>query len=45
MKTAPEKHNDSFVPKGAIAFFISLSAFFAVVWLGFYALLIMRQHG
>jgi hypothetical protein len=36
--------DDNFHPRGAVAFFASMVAFFAVVWLFFYLLLI-RRHG
>lgn len=42
----PEKLNvdhDEFFPKGAIAFFIALIAFFAMVWLALYGIMIYRQ--
>ena len=32
-----------FVPKGAVAFFVAMTAFFAVVWLAFYVLMIYRH--
>lgn len=31
-----------FVPKGAVAFFVGLVVFFAVVWVGLYSLMIHR---
>lgn len=42
-KAPSSEHN--FFPKGAIAFFISLILFFAVVWLAIYALMIDRHFG
>lgn len=34
-----------FFPKGAIAFFVGMLLFFAVIWLGVYALMIFRHTG
>jgi len=34
---------EEFVPKGAIAFFAAMTAFFAAVWLAVYALMIHRH--
>jgi len=36
---------NSFFPKGAVAFFVSLLIFFAVIWLSVYGLMIYRQFG
>lgn len=33
---------NEFFPKGAIAFFLAMIAFFSVVWLGIYALMLSR---
>jgi hypothetical protein len=38
----PEK-NGEFFPRGAIAFFAAMTAFFSVVWLALYALMIHRH--
>jgi len=35
--------NETFFPKGAIAFFAAMTAFFSVVWLALYALMIYRH--
>lgn len=32
-----------FFPKGALAFFIALIGFFALIWLGVYGVMIWRQ--
>ena len=37
--------SDEFFPKGAIAFFVSMLAGFALIWLGMYLLLVHRQLG
>lgn len=34
---------DEFVPRGAVAFFAGLIAFYALVWLGLYALMAGRS--
>ncbi|HYS07406.1 MAG TPA: hypothetical protein VEP66_01630 [Myxococcales bacterium] len=34
---------EEFVPRGAIAFFAAMTAFFAAVWLALYALMIHRH--
>jgi hypothetical protein len=34
---------EEFVPRGAIAFFAVMTAFFAAVWLALYALMIHRH--
>ena len=36
---------EDFVPRGAIAFFEAMIAFYGVIWLGIYFLLIHRQLG
>ena len=36
---------EEFVPRGAIAFFAAMIAFYGVIWLGIYFLLIHRQLG
>jgi hypothetical protein len=38
-----QKDLDEFVPVGAIAFFVALLLFFALVWFGFYALMVVRS--
>jgi hypothetical protein len=35
--------DEAFVPRGAIAFFASMTVFFSVVWLALYALMIYRH--
>ncbi len=45
MKEVSVEKIPSFVPVGAIAFFITLVVFFAFVWFGFYALMLLRQNG
>ena len=40
----PKGIHEVFFPRGAIAFFVALIAFFATVWLGLYGLMIYR-HG
>lgn len=37
------KDKKDFFPKGAVAFFVGMIGFFAVVWLGIYALMIYQQ--
>ncbi len=42
----PNSFNENeFFPKGAVAFFVSLIGFFALVWLSVYALMIYREIG
>lgn len=36
---------DAFVPRGAIAFFVAMLVAFAVIWLGMYEILVVRQSG
>ena len=38
----PEKDQE-FFPRGAVAFFAAMTAFFAAVWLALYALMIHRS--
>jgi hypothetical protein len=35
--------SEAFFPRGAIAFFAAMTAFFSVVWLALYALMIYRH--
>ena len=42
MRAAPQKEKE-FFPRGAVAFFGLMIAFFSVVWLLFYALMIQRH--
>ncbi|MDR3606641.1 MAG: hypothetical protein P4M08_04575 [Oligoflexia bacterium] len=45
-KAIQDRNFDSeFFPKGAILFFLLLIVFFALVWLGIYALMIYRHKG
>jgi len=37
------ERNESFVPKGAIAFFVAMLVFYAAVWLATYAVLLIRR--
>jgi hypothetical protein len=39
----PEKKEDQFVPKGAIAFFVIMMAFYLVLWFLFYFLMLGRR--
>ena len=41
-KTSPNQAEDAFVPKGAIAFFAVMIAFYVALWFGLYALLLQR---
>ncbi len=36
---------DTMVPRGAIAFFVAMLVAFAVIWLGMYEILVVRQSG
>lgn len=36
---------DAMVPRGAIAFFVAMLVAFAVIWLGMYEILVVRQNG
>jgi hypothetical protein len=38
------RKDEAFHPRGAVAFFAAMTAFFSVVWLALYALMIHR-HG
>jgi hypothetical protein len=42
MREGPQKEKE-FFPRGAVAFFGLMIAFFSVVWLLFYALMIQRH--
>lgn len=42
MSTTPSKEAD-FFPRGAVAFFVLMVAFFSIVWLFFYFLMIGRH--
>ena len=42
---AADNHEDQFVPKGAIAFFVVLLLSFGLMWLGMYLLTLHRQLG
>jgi hypothetical protein len=39
----PETTNDKFFPSGAIAFFVVLLVFYALLWLVIYGLMIVRS--
>ena len=38
----PRSSDESFVPRGALAFFVALVGFYAVVWFALYALMAAR---
>lgn len=42
MSTSGPGRDDAFVPRGAIAFFAAMIAFYVVFWFGLYALLVQR---
>jgi hypothetical protein len=39
----PESTNDKFFPRGAIAFFVVLLVFYALLWLVIYGVMIARS--
>jgi hypothetical protein len=39
----PESTNDKFFPRGAVAFFVALLVFYALLWLAIYGLMIARS--
>jgi hypothetical protein len=39
------REQDAMVPRGAIAFFVAMLVAFAVIWLGMYEILVVRQNG
>jgi hypothetical protein len=44
-QTTDVSQQDAMVPRGAIAFFVAMLLAFAVIWLGMYEILVVRQSG
>jgi hypothetical protein len=38
-----EDHQDAFVPRGSVAFFVVMIAFYMVLWMVFYLILLGRH--